>query len=314
MHRCLELARQGKDTGLNPKVGAVLVRHNEIVAEGFHHGWGEAHAEQVLLQDIDVQEQDIMYVNLEPCSHTGKTPPCCDLIIEKGVQTVVYGMEDPNPEVAGKGIGALQETGIDVIGPVLPTLCRQLNRGYISYRERGRPWLTLKSAQTVKGEYGGKITSEAQDAWAHHQLRATHDAILVGVETVLVDDPELTARHGAEHDGYRIVLDPRLRTPLDSKLVTDPLASRTIIVTTDSKQEYAQVLQGRGVRVWEVPLKKGLFDFDVLWKHCLTVSDDFFGITSILVEGGPTTWTTFRLAANLSMCLTDSRMPVAPKS
>jgi diaminohydroxyphosphoribosylaminopyrimidine deaminase / 5-amino-6-(5-phosphoribosylamino)uracil reductase len=303
--RCLELAAKADRTvGINPQVGALLVSKKEIVAEGWHRGFGRAHAEADLFEQINSTEVSknfedcTLYVNLEPCCHQGKTPPCTELIISSGIKTVVYGVEDPNPEVAGKGINQLRKAGIEVIGPILPERCRRLNRGYVSYRERGRPYITMKSAQTVNGEFIGKITSEEQDAWAHLHLRATHDAILVGVETILTDDPLLSTRVDQDqklYTNYRLILDPKLRTPLDAKVITDPLASRTIVVTLDASLPYADVLRKRGVLLWEVPSKDGLFDLAVLWKHCFDVSDTFFGITSILVEGGPTTWTIFRL-------------------
>lgn len=303
IHRCLELAAQSSYTGLNPKVGAVLVRNHHIVAEGYHHGWGMPHAEVDLLADIEVQPEDVLYVNLEPCCHTGKTPPCTDIIIQKGIKTVVYGMQDPNPKVAGQGIARLREAGIEVIGPVLPELCTRLNRGFVSVVDKGRPYITLKSAQTREGEFANpdgsklKITSQAQDEWSHTNLRATHDAVLVGVQTVLSDDPQLTVRHSVQkmYSPYRIILDPDLRIALDAKVVTDEFVEKTIIVTTNSNQEYAEVLEKRGVTFWEVPRVDGLLNLAKLWEHCLHTTEDFHGISSILVEGGPTTWAAFRV-------------------
>lgn len=306
IQHCLSLAAQSQYTGLNPKVGAVLVRDNQIIAEGYHRGWGQPHAEVELLDGIEVQPADVLYVNLEPCCHTGKTPPCTDIIIQKGIKTVVYGMQDPNPKVAGQGIARLREAGVEVIGPITPELCRRINRGFVSVIKQKRPYITLKSAQTREGEFVNedgsklKITSQAQDNWSHAHVRATHDAIVVGVQTVLTDDPELTVRHSVQkmYSPYRIILDPDLRISLDAKVVTDDYTEKTIIVTENPEQEYAQVLQKRGVTFWQVPRAQGLLDFTTLWEHCLHTSENFHGVSSLLVEGGPTTWAAFRVTGN----------------
>lgn len=311
MGRCLELAgNAGRQTGLNPQVGAVLVSDGKIIAEGWHRSFGAAHAEADLFeQKIDTKINDCtLYVNLEPCCHTGKTAPCMDIIVKSGIKQVVFGMRDPNPKVAGEGIKALEAAGIKVTGPVLPELCRRVNRGFVSVMEQGRPYITLKSARSKTGAYSSgdgtkiKITSAAQDEWSHKHLRSTHDAILVGVQTILDDNPQLTTRWLPSADyspdnyqNYRLILDPDLRVPLDARVVTEPLANRTIIVTTDAIGSYADILRHRGVRLWEVPRVNGLLDFPSIWQHCLATDDNFSGISSILVEGGLITWTAFRL-------------------
>jgi len=308
IRHCLTLAEKGRgNTGINPLVGAVLVREGEIIAEGFHQGFGKPHAEQELAEKIDqkISSEDILYINLEPCCHQGKTPPCTDLIIEKGIKKVVYGMMDPSEKVAGQGIKKLMDAGVEVIGPVLPEMCRRLNRGFVSLHEKGRPWITLKMARTRAGEISNadgtplKITSEAQDEWAHRNLRAKHDAILVGVQTIITDDPMLNTRFDQTlPQPVPIILDPELRIPVDSKVVREG----TVIIKDpkDPKdpEDPKEELLRKGVRIFEVPINNGVFDWNELWKVLTTPVEGFYGITSILVEGGPKTWEAFR-SANL---------------
>lgn len=292
IRRCLSLAENGRGlTGINPMVGAVLLRDGKIIAEGFHSGFGLPHAECQLLEKFEqkIRSTDILYVNLEPCCHKDKkTPPCAQLIAEKGIKTVVFGMIDPNPEVAGKGIAFLRSHQVDVIGPVLPDECARLNRGFVSLMTQGRPWITLKSAQTADGRYANpdgsplKITSEEQDRWAHEYLRARHDAILVGIGTVMADDPLLTLRlhphplplprvrpgrtaEGGEYGRmpYRIIFDPHFKIPLTSKVVNGEGAGRTMVVREEERnvkrrggEEKESLLKERGVRVIQVAGKQ----------------------------------------------------------
>lgn len=338
-HRCLELAERGHGkTGINPMVGAVLVRDGEIIAEGWHSAFGADHAERDLFNPsttlrvtnqesaVTVEEDDILYVNLEPCCHKGKTPPCTDLIIEKGIKNVVFGMFDPNPIVAGQGIEVLRSAGVKVIGPIERARCEWFNRGFVSLMLNKRPWITLKRAQTKDGriankdlpagvltKVGGsplKITSSEQDAWSHEWLRAKHDAILVGVETIVRDDPQLTVRMPADRstkcegsnkkidqfNPLRIVLDPNFRIPENAKIISGDLAHGTIIITNQSDSEKKQMLEERGVRIWGCSLEDDHFDFHMLWELLTTPVNSFHGITSILVEGGQKTWEQFQRA------------------
>jgi diaminohydroxyphosphoribosylaminopyrimidine deaminase / 5-amino-6-(5-phosphoribosylamino)uracil reductase len=315
INRCISLAsRAGKSTGINPKVGAVLVTNNEIIAEAYHQGWGQLHAERELLNlvqkmctETDINLSDAtLYINLEPCCHYGKTPPCTDIIIETGIKRVVFGMVDPNPVVAGEGISALEEAGIEVIGPVIPELCKRVNRGYISILENNRPWITIKSAQASNGKFANndgsflKITSVAQDEWSHKNLRATHDAIMVGVNTVNSDNCSLTTRKGLTkneqkmYSSYRIILDPELQIKLDSKVISDEFTSDTIIITSKGDMDKKCELIDKGITIWECPIKDSIFDFSFIWNKCITPSNGFHGISSILVEGGPKTWSYLR--------------------
>jgi len=342
IHRCLTLAEQGRGAvGTNPLVGAVLVREGKIIAEAFHEGFGKAHAERRLLENFDqkISSDDVLYVNLEPCCHQGKTPACTDIIREKGIKHVVFGMVDPDSHVSGKGIACLLKAGIRVSGPVERAQCEWLNRGFVSLRTKGRPWVTIRSARTKDGAIARpdgsplKITSEEQDRWTHTWLRGRHDAILAGVQTIIADDPLLTARLrpslplGAS-DGQvrfglelssplRVILDPHFRIPPASRVVNGTLSVGTmVIVGSGSDPAKLKVLRKRGVRVEEVPLRDGHFDLPSLWKALTrptiqsparpvagsdgfgqaTSSGDFHGIASILIEGGAKTWQSFREA------------------
>lgn len=291
MRQCLALAAQGRGmTGINPLVGSVLVRDGTVLNTGYYSGYGNIHSERQLLEKFDhkIDSKDILYVNLEPCGHTGMTPPCTDIIIEKGIRNVVFGMVDPDSRVSGKGIEILRKAGVNVVGPVLRAECEYFNRGYISLRTRNRPWIILKQALAKDGSVANpdgspkKITSKEQDAWVHEELRAKVDAILVGVGTVLRDDPQLTVRTNKKVvQPWRLVLDPNKRMPPRSKV----LGERTMVLTAD-----------------DIPVKNGRFVWEDLWKVLTAAkdgrsSDDhFFGIASILVEGGPKTWEAFRSA------------------
>lgn len=327
MHRCLTLAEKGRGKeGANPLVGAVLVRDGRIIAEAFCEGFGLLHAERHLLQDFrgEALPSDILYVNLEPCCHFGKTPPCTDIIIERGVKKVVYGMVDPDPLVWGKGIACLLKAGIRITGPVERARCEWLNRGFISLRTKGRPWVTIRRAQTKDGAIAKpdgsplKITSEEQDRWVHEWLRGRHDAILVGVQTVIADDPQLTVRFGLSLPSpLRVILDPHLRIPMEARVVNSSLASGTMVITSPgSDPKKRKELTKKGVRIAEIPLLDGRFDLPELWKTLTrptiqsparpvagsdgfgqaAPSGDFHGIASVLVEGGAETWQSFREA------------------
>jgi diaminohydroxyphosphoribosylaminopyrimidine deaminase/5-amino-6-(5-phosphoribosylamino)uracil reductase len=231
-------------------------------------------------------------------------------------------MRDPNPEVAGQGIQILRDAGIQAIGPIDPVRCKRFNRGFVSLHEQQRPWITIKQAQTRDGRIANKdlsaealakagslplkITSEKQDAWSHEYLRAKHDAILVGVETIVRDDPQLTVRlkpvdrsagressnkKSVQVDPLRIVLDPNCRVPLDAQIIGEG----TCIVTAESA-DVPSGLEERGATVIKVPFDGKTLDFTALWSVLITPKDNFYGITSILVEGGPKTWETFRKA------------------
>lgn len=303
MERCLALAEQGRGAvGNGALVGAVLVRGGNVIAEGFHSGFGRPHAERDLLQKFDqkIRSEDMLYVNLEPCCHEGKTPPCTDLLIERGIKHVVIGMTDPDQRVAGKGIEQLRKDGVEVVGPVLDTQCRWLNRGFVSVRTMNRPWITLKQARTVPGETSGKITDERQDRWSHTWLRAKHDAILVGAETIRTDDPLMNTRFDQNKKvdqkiPYRIVINKNCDLNISSKIFSDPDRGRTIaIVSEEAERSAVSLLGNQGVRVIRLPWKNNQVEWNALWDALCTPRDSYAGITSLLVEGGPVTWKIFK--------------------
>lgn len=222
MQRCLELALQGQGlVAPNPMVGCVIVHEGQIVAEGWHRQFGEAHAERMA---IDVLNNDALlrectlYVNLEPCAHWGKTPPCADLIVEKGIPRVVIGSRDPHEVVNGQGIEKLQKAGIEVIAGVLQNECDDLNRRFFTFHHLHRPYVILKWAATADGYMAPpdrKRTRISGDAAQRllHKWRGEESAILVGAETARVDQPLLDTRLHPGKNPLRLVLDPQLRAP-----------------------------------------------------------------------------------------------------
>lgn len=311
MRDCLHLAEQGRGSvGENPLVGSILVRNNQIIAEGYYRGPGTDHAEANMIKNFDqkIQQEDRLYVNLEPCCHTGETPPCTDLIIKSGIKTVVYGMQDPDPRVSGKGIATLQSAGVEVIGPICRAECERLNRGYSSLRTKHRPYITLKRAQTIDGciaHADGSpltITSDNQNIWSHMHLRSKHDAILVGVQTVIADNPQLTVRMNKKIDQnfpqpIKIILDPNLRIPEEAQLIGE----RTVVIrkeskeSEESKESKEKKLQKKGAIILSVPMVNNHFAWDAIWQQ-IANSKLQIAISSILVEGGQKTWDAFKAA------------------
>jgi diaminohydroxyphosphoribosylaminopyrimidine deaminase/5-amino-6-(5-phosphoribosylamino)uracil reductase len=311
MHRCLELAVLGrKFVGNGALVGSVLVRDGRIVADGFHEAYGKCHAERQLLEKFDqkIRSTDVLYVNMEPCCHTGKTPPCTDIILERGIKHVVFGMQDPDIRVAGKGIEILRGNGVTVVGPILRASSEWLNRGLISVRTKMRPWITVKSARTIDGYIARKdgspllITDDEQNGWSHLHLRSAHDAILVGVQTIINDDPRLNTRLAKnDYQPWRIILDPHLRIPKGARVLTDEHAASTIVLTTEEKMSDSSSFTKDGTIILPVALSGNSFDWDALWKTLLTSHGVFNGLTSILVEGGERTWQSFKEAKMVDM-------------
>ncbi|MCG6533924.1 MAG: bifunctional diaminohydroxyphosphoribosylaminopyrimidine deaminase/5-amino-6-(5-phosphoribosylamino)uracil reductase RibD [Syntrophales bacterium LBB04] len=255
MQRALRLARRGERwVSPNPMVGAVIVKDDRIIGEGYHRQFGGPHAEINALQHTKEPVRDAtIYVTLEPCSHYGKTPPCIEALIERRPARVVIGTADPNPLVAGRGIAALRQTGIDVTAGVMEQACREINERFFKFITTGIPFVTLKFAQTVDGRIASVtghsrwISSPSSRAFAH-RLRSTHDAILVGAGTVMADDPELTVRHVRGRNPIRIVVDSHLRLPFTAKILTSQSSARTIIATTgQAAPEKMRQLQEQGI-------------------------------------------------------------------
>jgi len=290
MKKTLKLARKGRGlVSPNPLVGAVVVKAGGIVAQGYHHRYGERHAE---VEAITAAREDLqgssLYVNLEPCSHHGQQPPCVLAIVESGIRRVVVGTTDPNPKVNGRGIKYLRQHGIEVKVGVLEDSCRALNAGFSKFIKTGLPFFTLKIAQTLDGRISGPdgnskwISSEGSRTFAH-RMRAENDAILVGIGTVLNDDPQLNVRRVRGMDPYRVVVDSHLRIPLNTKLLNDSLTPKTFIATTDAADEIrGRKVMDKGVTVWSLPANcDGQVDMRALGRKLVSV-----GITSVLVEGG----------------------------
>lgn len=247
MRRALQLAKLGAGwVAPNPLVGAVLVRGEHILAEGWHKRFGGSHAEVELLKaygDGPVPEDAVLYVSLEPCSHHGKTPPCADLIIEREIKHVVVALEDPFPQVAGCGIKRMQEAGIDVTVGVLADEARWLNRTFVTSILAGRPYILLKWARSQdgfldrhpRGSRGVQRISDPVTDVRVHIWRSMHQAIMVGSRTVINDDPTLTVRHVTGPDPLRVILDRKGSTTAASQVFTD--GGRTLLFTTSERPE-----------------------------------------------------------------------------
>ncbi len=229
MARCLQLAENGfSHAAPNPMVGAVIVHNHRIIGEGYHIRCGEAHAEVHAIRSVKesgLLQESTLYVNLEPCSHYGKTPPCADLIIEKRIPRVVVGCIDPFAKVAGKGIQKLKDAGIEVTVGILEKECIQLNRRFITYNQCQRPYITLKWAESANGfidmdRTGGRpcVLSSPLTQMLVHKKRAENQSILVGRRTALLDDPSLTVRNWQGENPVRLVIDRHLSLPAHLQL------------------------------------------------------------------------------------------------
>jgi diaminohydroxyphosphoribosylaminopyrimidine deaminase / 5-amino-6-(5-phosphoribosylamino)uracil reductase len=259
MEQALELARQGEGrVSPNPAVGAVLVRDGEIVGRGFHTYAQVKHAEILALEDAGEKARGAtLYITLEPCSHQGRTAPCADALVKAGVARVVAAMEDPNPQVAGRGFRRLHDAGIAVeVAADYEQEAARINEAFLHSMRTGRPLVTLKAAVTLDGKISapedntGWITSER--ARAHVQeIRHNSDAILTGIGTVLSDDCLLTDRTGKERSRplLRIVADSTLRLPLDSRIVATTSGDLAVVTTSASPEERRRALEYRGIRV-----------------------------------------------------------------
>ena len=241
MHRCIQLAKNGLGTTYpNPLVGCVIIHNNKIIGEGWHHKAGQAHAEVNAIKDIgDVSllKKATLYVNLEPCSHFGKTPPCANLIIDKGIKKVVIGNIDPNPQVSGQGVQRLKDAGCDVIVGISQKECDDLNKRFFAFHLKKRPYIYLKWAQTEDGYISPSERSQQSPVWISspqsrqmvHKMRAIEQAIVVGTNTVVADNPGLTTRYWEGSSPTRIVLDRNLRISKDAAVYDGKI--KTIFIT-----------------------------------------------------------------------------------
>ena len=271
----------------NPMVGAVVVKNGNIIGTGYHQKFGGLHAERNALAACSESPAGAtLYVTLEPCCHHGKTPPCTDAIIESGISTVVIGSGDPNPCVAGKGARLLEQHGIHVIKGVLEEACNRLNEVFFHYIMNNTPFVIMKYAMTLDGKtatHSGKsrwITGEAAREQVHRS-RHQYSAIMVGVNTVIADDPLLTCRLPDCKNPVRVICDTHLRIPPDSKIVESAKNIPTLIATAVPKSEKATLLQDNGVELLQVHKKGGHIDL-----HALMAAMGKRQIDSVLLEGG----------------------------
>jgi diaminohydroxyphosphoribosylaminopyrimidine deaminase/5-amino-6-(5-phosphoribosylamino)uracil reductase len=303
MRRALRLARKGEGrVSPNPLVGAVIVRDKRIIGEGYHRCCGENHAEiNAIINATEVIAGATFYITLEPCSHHGRTPPCVNALIACQPGRVVVGVADPNPLVSGKSIETLRQNGIETTVGVLDKACRELNEVFFKYIQTGLPYVTLKFAQTLDGRiatvsgHSRWISSPPARKFAH-RLRYFNDSILVGADTVLRDDPELTCRLVRGRNPLRIVVDSHLRLSPDARIFEEGRHARTIIITTRQAQEERRRLFGeKGIEVLEVGEDRtGRVDLRMLLRVLGKRK-----ISSLLVEGGAAVITSF-LKENLA--------------
>ncbi|MDH5740179.1 MAG: bifunctional diaminohydroxyphosphoribosylaminopyrimidine deaminase/5-amino-6-(5-phosphoribosylamino)uracil reductase RibD, partial [Nitrospira sp.] len=292
----LRLAAKGQGTtSPNPMVGALVVRQGRIVGQGFHLQPGTPHAEILALRQAGKQAQGAtLYVTLEPCCHLKKrTPPCVPEILRSDVRRVVIAMRDPNPSVKGKGAAALRRSGLSVTVGVALREAEELNKAYGHWMKTGRPYVTLKAGMTLDGQLA---TASGESRWITgessrrevHQLRGSVDAVLIGVGTVLADDPSLTARTGPRFEQltlrqpFRIIVDSRLRTPFKAQVLAQQDQAKTIMATTTAAPPARRsVLQKKGVEILTLPARQGRVSLRALLTQL-----GRRGIMSLLVEGG----------------------------
>jgi len=297
MQRALELAARGRfTTAPNPMVGAVIVKNGRIIGEGYHRRAGSDHAEIVAMKHAKAPVKgSTVYVTLEPCCHTGRTGPCTDALIAAGVKRVVYAAQDPDNRVGGKGARKLRRAGIEVKSGVLRDESIRLNEIYFGYHQLGRPYIILKSAQTLDGRIAAasgdsKWISGPESLKMAHELRAQVDGVLVGMATVKADNPSLTVRHVKGSNPYRIVLSRSLTFPRQCRLLSDNDDYRTIIASeADAVARFSRTKRGGGLIYWTVKNgRNGALDVRDLVDQASR-----FGLQSLLVEGGSRVATAF---------------------
>ncbi|MGL5318501.1 MAG: bifunctional diaminohydroxyphosphoribosylaminopyrimidine deaminase/5-amino-6-(5-phosphoribosylamino)uracil reductase RibD [Bacteroidales bacterium] len=297
MSRCIELARCAMNTARpNPMVGAVIMREGKIIGEGFHRKYGEPHAEVnaiASVKDKELLKDATIYVSLEPCSHYGKTPPCSELIIRMGIPRVVIGTADPFPKVSGRGINQLRAAGVQVKVGVMEKECNELNKFFFHYQKYHKPYVILKWAQSADGfidkhrsstnTHACKISNTITQVEVH-KLRAQVQAILVGTETAVKDNPSLTVRSWHGNHPVRIVLDRTGR--LDTALTLFDNRVKTFVVTENASLLRERFAGKENIEIMDLP-------FDAQWQANLLTKLGKKGIQSILIEGGAHTLQSF---------------------
>jgi diaminohydroxyphosphoribosylaminopyrimidine deaminase/5-amino-6-(5-phosphoribosylamino)uracil reductase len=294
MAQALRLAERGLlTTDPNPRVGCVLVKNNEVVGRGWHQRAGESHAEIIALREAGAAAKGATaYVSLEPCCHTGLTPPCSDALIKAGVVRVVVAMEDPNPQVAGKGVAQLRESGIDVAVGIMATQAEELNPGFVQRMRHGRPFVRCKMAMSLDGRTA-MASGESQwitgESARHdvHQLRARSSAIVTGINTVLTDDPSMNVRLESEDvlQPVRVILDSQLKMSVDARVLSLP--GRTIICTTPDavtqNEEKLKQLKAAGAELVQLQQEN-----DKISLPALLIFLNSENLNEVLLEAGAT--------------------------
>jgi len=289
--RCIELAKNGLGaTYPNPLVGSVIVHKNSIIGEGWHQKAGAPHAEVNAVnsvKDKSLLKKSTIYVSLEPCSHFGKTPPCSDLIIAKGIKKVVIGTIDPFAEVAGRGIKKLMEAGCEVQVGVLEQECQDLNKRFFTFHQKKRPYIILKWAQTIDGFIAPKIQEKREPVWITnqyskqlvHKWRSEEQSILVGTNTAIADNPKLNTRLWKGENPVRVVIDKDLKIPQESALFDGTI--KTIVLTENEKKS-----DNNNLAFEKLDFQQALPNqiCEVLYRH---------NLQSVIIEGGARTLQTF---------------------
>jgi len=288
MKRAVQLALLGKgNVAPNPLVGAVIVHNDTIIGEGYHEKFGQAHAEVNAIASVQnkaLLKEATIYVTLEPCAHFGKTPPCADLIVSHQLKRVVIGSGDSFDQVNGKGIQKIRNAGIEVEAFVLENECRELNRAFFTFQEKKRPFIFLKWAQSTDGFIDAKNSKQGAITWISrpevqpivHQWRSEYQAILVGKNTAIEDNPSLNVRAVSGNDPIRIVLDSRLEIPADRKVLSD--GAPTIVFNTKTSETKGAVTYVKLAELSVPKILSGLYDLN---------------IQSVLIEGGARTLQSF---------------------
>ena len=290
MMRAIELARKGAGwTAPNPMVGAVIVKDGRIIGEGYHERYGELHAERNAIRNLrEAAEGATLYVTLEPCCHYGKTPPCTEAILEQKIKRVFVGSGDPNPLVAGKGVQFLREHGVEVVENFMREECDAINPVFFHYITTHRPYVVMKYAMTLDGKIATRtgaskwITGEA--ARTHVQsLRGRYAAVMAGIGTVLADDPMLNCRLEGAHQPLRVIVDSRLRVPMESNILKTAREYPTLIACAIETEDNpaAEAVRASGAEVVSLGDGKGQVSIDRLLEYLGEQKVD-----SVLVEGG----------------------------
>lgn len=289
MRRALDLSMKAEGyVNPNPLVGAVIVKDGKVIGEGYHKKYGEPHAERNAFNSTD---EDVagatMYVTLEPCSHYGKNPPCADLIVEKNIGKVVVGILDPNPLVAGRGVKKLKDAGIEVKVGVLERECKKVNEIFLKYITTREPFVLMKNAMSLDGKIAtylgeSKWISNEKSRERVQMLRNKYAAIMVGINTVIKDNPELTCRLEGGVNPIRVIVDSKLRIPIESKIVQTSKKVKTIVATTSNCNREKKVrLEEKGIEVILIGEREDKVDLKKLMKVLGEKEID-----SILLEGG----------------------------